>query len=73
MKYEDMLPHQQRVVDEKLELDAKIGKLKDFINESPIFEKLSHNEQKRLQKQYIYMDNYSDILGFRINAFGTEE
>lgn len=73
MEYKDVLPYQQRVVDEKVELDAKIAKLKDFINESPMFGKLSLNEQKRLQKQYVYMDNYSDILGFRINAFGTEE
>lgn len=73
MKYEDMLPHQQRVVDEKLELDRKIGKLDDFISYSnPLFSKLSEKEQQRLCRQFDVMSEYSDILAERINAFGED-
>lgn len=74
MEYKDMLPHQQRVVDEKLELDGKIGKLDEFINyRNPVFAKLSQDEQKRLCRQFDAMEEYSNILGQRIAAFGTEE
>jgi hypothetical protein len=73
MKYEDMLPHQQRVVDEKLELDGKIGKLDEFIEHSPVYKRLGGKEQKRLCRQYDVMYEYSDILGERIDAFGEDE
>jgi CRISPR/Cas system endoribonuclease Cas6 (RAMP superfamily) len=64
-----MQPHQQRVVDEKSELDDRIGKLRTFIVESPIFVKLDSAEQNRLNRQYSHMRAYSDILGERIAAF----
>lgn len=70
MKYEDMMPHQQRVVDEKVELDGKICKLDEFIEKSPIFWTLSFKEQKRLCRQYDVLYEYSEILGDRIEAFG---
>jgi hypothetical protein len=70
MKYEDMLPHQQRVVDEKLELDGKIGKLDEFISNSPMYVKLSDREKRRLCRQYDVMYEYSEILGERIEVFG---
>lgn len=62
-------PHQQRVVDEQKELDAKIDKLKAFIMESPIFQKLPDAERSRLNQQYDVMVVYSRILGARIEAF----
>ena len=62
-------PHQQRVVDEKTELDERLGKLHDFIQENPIFKTLPEDEQKRLQRQDLVMAEYSQILSERIAAF----
>jgi hypothetical protein len=62
-------PHQQRVVDEKAELNEKLGKLHDFIQDNPIFKTLPEDEQKRLQRQDLVMAEYSQILGERIEAF----
>ena len=64
-----MLPHQQRVVDEKTELDEKLTKLKAFFG-TDIFKGVNEAEQARLQKQADIMQSYSDILGERIEAFG---
>jgi crAss001_48 related protein len=64
-----MQPHQQRVVDEKTELDTKLDKLKAFIMDSPIFKTLPVDEQKRLNAQYDVMEQYSKILKERIAAF----
>jgi hypothetical protein len=44
-------PHQQRVVDEKAELDKKANALSQFIGANPIFEKLDQAEQERLREQ----------------------
>jgi hypothetical protein len=61
-------PHQQRVIDEKAELDEKRTKLKAFFD-TPIFAGLDPNEQDRLCAQSEAMGNYSDILSQRIAAF----
>lgn len=70
LKGNNMQPHQQRVVDEKLELDKKAHALSDFIGNSPIFETLDIAEQERLKEQNDVMWQYSEILGARIKAFG---
>ena len=62
-------PHQQRVVDEKNELDTKANALSQFIGLSPIFEKLDAAEQERLKLQNDLMWQYSEILGERIANF----
>ena len=62
-------PHQQRVIDEKTELDAKAKKLSAFISESPIFLDLDEDEQERMKVQNDLMWQYSEILGDRIAAF----
>ena len=62
-------PYQQRVVDEKTELDGKYRKLIEFIEESPTFPRLPDDEQNRLRRQKDCMKNYSDVLGERISAF----
>jgi hypothetical protein len=62
-------PHQQRVIDEKSELDHKLGKLTTFIAESPIFSSLDKEEQSRLDWQQRFMSLYSEVLGQRIAAF----
>lgn len=64
-----MQPHQQRVVDEKTELDIKVKALDLFISTNPMFQKLDEAECTRLIKQLSYMAMYSDILGQRIAAF----
>jgi hypothetical protein len=64
-----MQPHQQRVVDERTELDEKLTKLTQFIAESPIFAGLDDREKSRLIAQKAHMEGYSDILGERIAAF----
>ena len=64
-----MQPHQQRVVDEKTELDAKAKALSDFIGNNDIFLTLDLEEQGRLKEQCEIMRQYSEILGQRIAAF----
>ncbi len=64
-----MLPHQQRVVDEKNELDIKAKALSNFIGLNPTFETLDADEQERLKEQNDVMWQYSEILGKRIAAF----
>lgn len=64
-----MPPHQQRVVDEKKELDEKLDKLKAFIETNPIFNNLPDDERGRLGRQFDVMEEYSRILSQRISAF----
>jgi hypothetical protein len=66
-----MLPHQERVVEEKKELDEKATKLSDFIGFSPVFDDIDPAEQERLKEQCEIMWQYSTILGQRIAAFTT--
>ena len=61
-----MQPHQQRVVDEKKDLDEKATNLSEFIGHSPIFDTLDPAEQERLKEQSDIMWQYSEILGARI-------
>lgn len=65
----ELQPHQQRVVDEKSELDKKAMALSNFIGLSPVFETLDPAEQERLKEQKDVMWQYSKILGSRIAAF----
>jgi hypothetical protein len=62
-------PHQQRVLQEKAELDMKANALSDFIGNSDIFVSLAPEEQERLKIQNDIMWQYSEILGERIAAF----
>lgn len=66
--YSTMRPHQQRVVDEKAELDARLAKLIPFFD-TAIFAGLGGAEQSRLRQQSHAMACYSAILGERIDAF----
>lgn len=69
MNYE---PHQQRVIDEKLQNDERAQKLTAFISESPIFPTLPPAEQERMKEQNEIMWQLSEILGKRIQAFKGE-
>lgn len=61
-------PHQYRVIDEKLELDAKLSALCAFIGGST-FKAVPDDERARLLDQARAMLTYSTILGARIDAF----
>lgn len=63
-----MQPHQQRVVEEKIELDKKAKSLSNFIGENPVFDTLDPAEQERLKEQNDVMWQYSEILGERLSA-----
>lgn len=63
-----MQPHQQRVVDEKKELDTKWLALTAFTT-SDIFNSLSEYERGLLRDQAAVMKTYSDILAERITTF----
>lgn len=64
-----MEAYQQRVVEEKRELDSKRDKLTEFLK-SPNRTKVSQDEQDRLTRQLAVMDVYSNILAERIVHFG---
>jgi hypothetical protein len=63
-----MQPHQQRVVDEKDELEIKYNALGVFVN-SELFASLPDEERARMNKQYAIMGDYIDVLSERIDAF----
>ena len=57
---------QLRVIEEKKQLDARIVALIDYIGASS---SLPDDERNRLSRQYTAMDEYSVVLGERIEAF----
>jgi len=63
-----MEDYQERVIEEKKELDAKIDKLGEFIR-SDEFVSVPMAEQVRLKQQRTVMNQYSDILAARIDGF----
>jgi hypothetical protein len=65
----NMEPYQQRVIDEKAELDEKLAKLRAFTEDTEKFTRLDKNEQERMTRQKSYMAEYSRVLGERIAAF----
>lgn len=64
-----MKPYQQRVVDEKQELDIKIKGLDRFVYFSNAYAGLTAEEQDQLCRQLDHMVSYSKVLGERIAAF----
>ena len=64
-----MTEYQERVIEEKADLDARRGRLLQFISSSPQFRCLGIVEQQRLIRQNKIMILYSDVLGERIEAF----
>jgi hypothetical protein len=63
-----MQPYQQRVIDEKAELDDKLIRLTQFII-GDVFKDVAVDEQARLTRQCGIMKEYSDVLGERIANF----
>jgi hypothetical protein len=64
---------QQRVVEEKAQLDEKLKSLKDFIQTNELFKKLDRENQSLLNTQYGAMSRYHSILEMRIAKFKTPE
>ena len=64
-----MEAHQQRVVQERDDLQEKLTYLQIFICQSHAFDDLGDDEKSRLRNQAEIMDEYSDILSARIAAF----
>ena len=60
--------YQQRVIEEKEELDEKRFKLRDF-RDGKVFEALPVDEKGRLNRQVEVMCSYSEILAERIANF----
>lgn len=60
---------QQRVIDEKAELDARLGKLCDFFG-SGAYRDLGDIDRHLLGVQLSHMRDYAHILGMRIARFG---
>ena len=63
-----LLPHQQRVVDERAELTTKLSALLAFF-QGPVFPTLDEAERSRLRNQARFMDGYAAVLEERIAAF----
>ena len=62
---------QQRVIQEKAELDARLTKLAAFTSSNPVFKTLDDVEQVLLCRQTFAMQELSDILADRIARFPT--
>lgn len=69
-QYSGLAPHQQRVVDEKAELDAKRDRLRVFIA-APDFEAVPADERSRLVRQDMLMSDLSEVLAKRIESFAA--
>lgn len=67
-----MEPYQQRVLDEKAELETRAKALSTFIGTSKIFAGLPETEQKLLREQCEVMWQYFEILEKRIALFPAE-
>lgn len=66
-----MREYQERVLEEKEELDNKRAKLDVFI-EGDIFPALEIKERKLLIKQVVIMSEYAKVLQRRIDLFNLK-
>jgi hypothetical protein len=62
-------PHEQRVLDEAIELEKKLDALTAFISTNPIFTKLPEEQQRLLKQQQLTMRGYLAILAVRMAGF----
>lgn len=69
MQEVQLLPHQQRVVEEAQELESKLAKLDAFMEDERKFWSLSARERGFLQYQGSAMRNYLWVLKERIAFF----
>lgn len=63
-------PYQQRVVEEKADLDERLSKLRAFISHPDFFEHMTDEDKRvRLVRQEQALKMYSNILCKKIYAF----
>lgn len=61
-------PHQQRVIEEKEQLEERLAKLHGFID-GDLYSTLDEAERSRLRQQRYYMSGYLQALRERVDAF----
>jgi len=61
-------PYQRRIINEKEDLDEKIGRLDKFLG-GELYLTMPVNDQELLRHQALIMKQYSNILGTRIARF----
>ena len=59
---------QERIIQERAQLDERLAKLNEFMGSEALL-KLSSDEQQRLRYQHHYMTRYSDILAERVASW----
>lgn len=64
-------PHEQRVVNEAVDLDEKTLKLRNFLD-SDGFQSLDEDDKNLLLGQFGAMCSYLAILSLRINKYDPE-
>jgi hypothetical protein len=64
-----MQAHEERVIQEKADLDAKIEKLNLFIMSSTTYQFMLEEDKRLLALQHSSMQDYSFYLGRRIERF----
>ncbi len=64
-----MKDHQQRVVDESIELSERLDRLDEFLENTPSGIALEPEERADMQQQSDVMATYARILGRRIGRF----
>lgn len=67
--YPTLLPHQLRVVEERMQLDERRTALNEFIYRNDMYWTLPNDERDRLVQQLDIMNRYSLILAARIWAW----
>lgn len=66
----ELKPHEQRVVDEKADLDGRLSRLRAFCHEvGGVFDSLSTFEKQLLTEQEGLMAELSEVLDRRIALF----
>ena len=68
----DLQPWQERVIEEKNELDKKLESLQGFLT-SLLFKHLSKDDQIILEDQELFMRRYSGTLAKRIERFNAND
>lgn len=57
-----MSTFKERLIQEQLDLNEKVKKLKSFIDGNEVFKTLPEEHQHLLHKQFYYMDCYKRVL-----------
>lgn len=72
LKEADMEDWQKRVIDEKKELDARIGRLEAMLDTPRLRTAVSLRQFDLMRRQLAYMQAYSSTLAQRIHDFTTD-